>query len=86
MSKRRRLWLNIAGWFFVGLGLLGLVLPILQGVLFLAIGLCILSMVSPRARFIRQWVKRRFPTLGRGMTEAEGWMKDKGARYFRPRA
>jgi hypothetical protein len=55
------------GWFFIALGILGLFLPILQGVLFLFIGT---SLVGRRNRlirwgrvhtklFIRRWAKHR---------------------------
>ena len=39
----RRMLILSAGWFFVVLGILGIFLPILQGILFLAIGLILLS-------------------------------------------
>jgi len=38
----------IIGWFLVGLGVLGLFLPFLQGVLFIIIGIAILSTRSER--------------------------------------
>ncbi len=41
------------------LGILGLFLPILQGILFLLIGLFILSLVSPRIRLFRQRLRAR---------------------------
>jgi len=56
-------WQKVAlywvGWVFVVLGVLGLFLPILQGVLFLLIGLFLLSSVSPRIRLLRQRLRRR---------------------------
>jgi uncharacterized membrane protein YbaN (DUF454 family) len=56
-------WQKIAlywtGWVFVVLGVLGLFLPILQGILFLLIGLFLLSAVSPRIRLLRQRLRRR---------------------------
>ena len=55
----RRLALWIAGWFCIFLGILGLFLPILQGILFLLIGLFILSLVSPRIRLFRQRLRAR---------------------------
>ncbi|MDD9877006.1 MAG: hypothetical protein OXR84_06150 [Magnetovibrio sp.] len=82
MSKTRRLWLRIVGWGFVGLGVLGLFLPILQGVLFLLVGLCILSTVSPRARLFRQGLRRRYPSLAGGIDQAEAWLKRQSMRVF----
>ena len=47
MARRTRsLIIQGLGWIFMVLGVLGLVLPILQGILFLAIGMVLLS--SPR--------------------------------------
>lgn len=58
----RRLLLWIVGWFCIFLGILGLFLPILQGILFLLIGLFILSLVSPRIRLFRQRLRARART------------------------
>jgi uncharacterized membrane protein YbaN (DUF454 family) len=56
-------WQKVAlywtGWGFIVLGVLGLFLPILQGILFLFIGLFLLSSVSPRTRLLRQRLRRR---------------------------
>ncbi len=60
-GKRGKLILLVLGWGFVGFGILGLFLPILQGILFLAVGLILLAQVSPRARLLRQRLRRRFP-------------------------
>ncbi|MCS1350521.1 DUF454 family protein [Mechercharimyces sp. CAU 1602] len=53
------------GWSFVGLGFLGLFLPILQGVLFLVIGFAILSKRSPAANRFLRYLERRFPTMAK---------------------
>lgn len=55
----RRILLWVTGWFCIFLGVLGLFLPILQGILFLLIGLFILSLVSPRIRLFRQRLRAR---------------------------
>ena len=63
MAGRPSLTRKFAGFGLLGLGLLGLVLPILQGVLFLALGLFVLrdqydwardGMAKLRARWPRQ--------------------------------
>lgn len=55
---RRRLTLAV-GWGFILLGLAGLVLPFLQGFLFLAIGLVILAGHSPAlARWLQRFLDR----------------------------
>jgi uncharacterized membrane protein YbaN (DUF454 family) len=57
----KRIGLLIIGWLFIVLGILGLFLPILQGVLFILIGLAVLS---SRSEFIKRFLKHleeRFP-------------------------
>jgi uncharacterized protein len=63
-SPAKRLGVLIAGWFFIVLGILGLFLPILQGILFLVIGAYLLSSESPwmHERIQRMFV--RFPRVG----------------------
>ncbi len=57
----RRILILVVGWFFLILGVIGLFLPILQGFLFLAIGLAILSKESETANRILKWLKRKYP-------------------------
>lgn len=59
---------------FILLGLAGLVLPFLQGFLFLAIGLLLLSLYSPS---VREWMDRhtvKYPKLHQLVLRAEGWV------------
>ena len=51
----------VVGLGFLGLGFVGLFLPVLQGVLFLLVGLTILSTESRRVRRLRDEIKRRHP-------------------------
>ena len=70
----KRTFVIIAGVFFILLGLVGLVLPILQGVLFLAIGLLLLSLYSPT---LRAWIDKhtvRFPRLHKIVQDVEEWV------------
>jgi hypothetical protein len=67
-------WLlrQVLGWFFILLGLLGLVLPVLQGVLFLVIGVALVgrrNWLIRRSRilfkrFLRRWAAVRSPLVG----------------------
>jgi uncharacterized membrane protein YbaN (DUF454 family) len=59
------------GWGFILLGIVGLFLPILQGILFLLIGLALLSTESRAARGILLKLRRRFPNLSRRLDQAE---------------
>jgi uncharacterized membrane protein YbaN (DUF454 family) len=61
----KRLALIVAGWLLLVLGAAGLFLPVLPGVLFLLIGLSILSVEYDWAR---RWVlalRQRFPAADR---------------------
>ncbi len=57
----KRIGLLIIGWFFIVLGVLGLFLPILQGVLFILIGLAILSSRSEMIKRFLKHLEERYP-------------------------
>jgi uncharacterized membrane protein YbaN (DUF454 family) len=57
----KKIGLLIIGWFFVVLGILGLFLPILQGILFILIGLAILSSRSKLIRRFLKYLEERYP-------------------------
>ncbi|RPJ08107.1 MAG: hypothetical protein EHM36_05905, partial [Deltaproteobacteria bacterium] len=54
MKKLKEIAILIVGWGFITLGVLGLFLPFLQGILFILIGLAILS---SRSKTIQRFLK-----------------------------
>jgi uncharacterized membrane protein YbaN (DUF454 family) len=75
----KRIAINIVGWAFLLLGIVGLFLPILQGVLFILIGLMILSTEYVWAHRLLTRLKTKFPRLGHAAESASqkaaAWMK-----------
>jgi len=69
--RLKRAAIHVIGWGFILLGILGLVLPILQGVLFLLVGLFVLSSVSPWAERLLQKLRSRFPKTSKKFDEAK---------------
>ncbi|MEM8951342.1 MAG: PGPGW domain-containing protein [Pseudomonadota bacterium] len=63
--------LQAVGYMFLVLGLLGLVLPILQGFLFLTIGLIILAKTAPWAERLLQRFRDKYPQAGALIDKAE---------------
>ena len=61
--KAKKIALLLSGWAFILLGVIGLFLPILQGVLFLLIGLLILSSEYVWAHRLLLKIRSRFPTM-----------------------
>lgn len=65
----------VLGFAFLGLGVVGLFLPFLQGILFIIIGLTLLGRESSRARHILGWIRGRLSVrktqAGRAM-QSEG--------------
>ncbi len=59
----KRLTAIAIGWLFIALGIAGLFLPVLQGILFLLVGLVILSTEYHWARRLLAYVRSRFPKL-----------------------
>ena len=60
------------GWVFILLGILGLFLPVLQGILFLSIGLILLSSESVRLRWLIMKLGQRFPIFRKALTVTKG--------------
>ena len=61
----KRIVVLIAGWSFILLGIAGLFLPFLQGLLFILVGIIILSSHYPWARLLMAKLRKRFPKIGR---------------------
>lgn len=67
----KRIVVLVVGWMFILLGLAGLFLPVLQGVLFLFIGLIILSTEYVWAHHLLQRLRERFPGLAKHADHAK---------------
>lgn len=83
--KLKRYLVLALGWVFIFLGILGLFLPILQGILFLTIGLILLSRESEWAARKLAQLKARYPRFGKTYDEAERraarlWQRLRGNR------
>lgn len=79
-SPWRRYAILATGWMFVVLGVLGLFLPFLQGILFLVVGLIVLSSQSPWAARRLQRFLDTYPAADRLHSQAEGTVRRLHAR------
>ena len=74
----------VTGWAFMVLGVIGLVVPFMQGILFLIIGLTILSSEYVWAHHLLTKIRTRFPRIAifsdRAQKTATGWMR----RVYQP--
>jgi uncharacterized membrane protein YbaN (DUF454 family) len=61
MNVIKKIGLLIIGWLFIVLGILGLFLPILQGILFILIGLAILSSRSETIKRFLKHLEEHYP-------------------------
>ncbi|NWG03003.1 MAG: PGPGW domain-containing protein [Syntrophaceae bacterium] len=61
MDSIKRIGILMIGWFFIALGILGLFLPFLQGILFILIGLAILSSRSEIIKRLLKHLETRYP-------------------------
>ena len=75
----KRILVLVAGWSFILLGIVGLFLPFLQGVLFILVGLIILSSQYAWARLLLRKLRERFPKIGRAAdaatAKAANWLQ-----------
>jgi uncharacterized membrane protein YbaN (DUF454 family) len=61
MNKFKKIALIVLGWIFLLVGIIGLFLPFLQGVLFIMIGLAILSSRSETIQRLLRHIEQRHP-------------------------
>lgn len=76
MTKKhfKRVFIFTLAVFFIVLGIIGLVLPFLQGFLFIAIGLLLLSLYSAS---LRAWIDKQtipYPKIHKAVLQAEEWV------------
>jgi hypothetical protein len=79
MNQFKKTAIAVIGWIFIGLGILGLFLPILQGILFIMIGLTILSSRSRLVRRFLKHIEERYPHQHERMViwreKVQNWFK-----------
>jgi len=84
MEYRPSLKRKAAGFSLLFLGAIGTVLPILQGVLFIALGLFVLRDQYAWAHRSMEWLRRRWPRQVVGVEALEGrmigWFRRQGER------
>ena len=78
MTNNRTVNLTV-GWVFILLGIAGLVLPILQGVLFIVVGLLFLSKeyvwAGKMLLWLKGWVGKHFPKTAKVFDDAERFLE-----------
>lgn len=67
----KHVFITVLGYLFLFLGVIGAILPILQGWLFFLIGLTLLAKTTPWARRCLQKLRMRFPAIA---AKADKWM------------
>ncbi len=72
-TRLKHVAIQVAGWAFILLGIVGLFLPILQGILFLMVGLTFLSAEYVWAHRLLAHLRMRFPTLHLQIKKAKAW-------------
>ena len=74
IKKAKKVLVLSLGIIFIILGLVGLVLPFLQGIIFLAIGFILVSLCFPKIRFLINQHTKRYPRLFAIINKVEVWM------------
>ena len=68
----KRIFALVLGWALVIFGVIGLFVPILQGILFILLGLWVLSRESLWAQRSLHNLRLKFPTMDRRLSELQG--------------
>ncbi len=75
IKHTKRVFVTILAFFFLLLGLAGLVLPFIQGLLFIAVALILFSMLSPTVREKVEAQTRKYPSFHAIVVKIEGWIQ-----------
>lgn len=76
----KRIVVLVVGWMLMALGIVGLFLPVLQGVLFILLGLYVLSRESETAHRWLQRGRKRYPHLDAKLGEWGLWWRRRFGR------
>ncbi|MDH3812967.1 MAG: DUF454 family protein [Acidobacteriota bacterium] len=76
----KRIAVLVIGWLLIAFGVVGLFLPILQGVLFILLGLLVLSRESETAHRWLQRGRQRYPHLDSKLKEWREWWRQRFSR------
>ena len=71
----KRVVVLVVGWMLIAFGIVGLFLPVLQGVLFILLGLYVLSRESETAHRWLQRGRKRYPHLDERLREGGLWWR-----------
>jgi len=71
----KRILLDVFGWLFVLLGVLGIFLPFLQGIVFLVLGAYLLSLHSPWFHGKLVSLRGKYPSVARPLERADTWVR-----------
>ena len=81
MERRiKRIVALVIGWLLIAFGVVGLFLPILQGVLFIMLGLLVLSRESEIAHRWLQRGRQRYPKVDAKLKEWGKWWRRRFGR------
>jgi uncharacterized membrane protein YbaN (DUF454 family) len=84
-TRLKRLLRLLIGWSFILLGIAGLFLPVLQGILFLLIGLIILAPEYAWAQKLLHKLQNRFPKIFEHAHQSHLKVEEKLHRIFHRR-
>jgi uncharacterized protein len=73
-KQAKKIFILSVGIAFIMLGLIGLVLPILQGILFLIIGFILVSFYFPEIRLLMKKHVEKHPHLSPVINKFEAWI------------
>jgi uncharacterized membrane protein YbaN (DUF454 family) len=73
----RRITVLVLGWALIGLGVVGLFLPVLQGVLFILLGLYVLSRESESGHRWLHTMRDRYPAVDDKLKEWGIWWRQR---------
>ena len=76
----KRIVVLLIGWLLIAFGVVGLFLPILQGVLFIMLGLLVLSRESKTARRWLQRARQRYPNVDAKLKDWGSWWRQRFGR------
>jgi uncharacterized membrane protein YbaN (DUF454 family) len=77
----KRIVVLVIGWLLIAFGVIGLFLPVLQGVLFILLGLWVLSTESETAHRWLEHARKRHPRADAKLKQWGRWWRRKLGRH-----